>query len=317
VKARQKFRLLVSIVFVLMLISAQFQQTSQALAVDGAGSNKDVSTRIAYANNPSAAILSPGAKEAATLLNLTAKIDRLIEIRQARAARGEDTMSDEELALRVEVLDKVMGGCLEVRMVSDRIDRELSWSFTGQGMLQANRQRILNYLFIGNFLQSGVLGVCSGPMFLHGKPVVGTELLLLASSIGLGFSTASVVAMRSGSKKIDGETTVLAHVFDLPVTDTPHRFDTVRTFMRSVPPGSTTNKTRVQELIDGWKKGHHLRSTNEKNLEKLSVLQPAAQKYRENIGLISTRIRMLFDTQWTVQGLDSELLDLLRATDIN
>lgn len=254
-KAGQKFRLFVSMVFVLMLISTQLNQSSQALAVDGAGPNNDASTKSAYASSPSTAVLSPGAREAASLLNLTSKIDRLIEIKQARIARGGETMSDEELALRVEVLDRVMGGCLEVRMVSDRIDRELAWAFSGQGMLQANRQRILNYLFIGNFLQSGVLGVCSGPMFLHGKPVVGTELLLLASSIGLGFSTASVVAMRSGSKKIDGETTVLAHVFDLPVTEPPHRFDTVSKFMRSVPPGSTTNKTRVQELIDGWKKG--------------------------------------------------------------
>jgi hypothetical protein len=317
VKTRQKFRLLVSITFILMLILSQVKQSACALAVAGSDSDKDTSTRIAYASTTPTIALTPGAKEAATLLGIMPKIDRLIQLRQTREARGEEMISDDELALRVEVLDKVMSGCLEVRMVSDRIDRELSWSFASQGMLQAKRQRILNYLFTANFMQSGILGTISGPMFLHGKPVVGTELLLLASSIGLGLSTASFVETRSGSKKIDGETTVLAHIFELPMTEPPHRFDTVVKFMTSVPPGSTTNKTRRQELIEGWKRGHYLRSTSEKNLEKLSALQPAAQKYKENISLISRRIRMLFDAQWSVQQLDGEMLDLLRATDIN
>ena len=316
-KARQKFKPLVGIILIFMLILLQTEQSSPSQAADGALSANDTRIKSAYASSPSIAVLTSGAKEAATLLGILPKVDRLIQLRQTRESRGDETFSDEELSLKVQLLDKVMGGCLEVRMVSDRIDRELSWSFSGQGMLQAKRQRILNYLFTANFMQGGVLGVVSGPLFLDGKSVAGTELLLLASSIGLGLSTISLWETRSGSKKIDGETNVLAHVFDLPVTEPPHRLDTVIKFMTSIPPGSTSNKTRVQELIEGWKKGHHLRTTSEKQLERLSALQPVAQKYNENIRLLSDRIRMLFDTQWTVQQLDGELLDLLRATDIN
>ena len=316
-KTRQKFRLLVSISFILMLILTQVEQLAYALVGSGSDSNEDATARIAYASSTPSVFLTPEAKEAAAMLGITSKIDRLIQLRQTRIARREDNIGDDELALRVEVLDKIMGGCLEVRMVSDRIDRELSWSFASQGMLQAKRQKILNYLFTANFMQSGILGVNAGPCFLHGHAVAGTELLLLASSIGLGLSTASFIETRSGNKKIDGETTVLARVFELPMSEPPHRFDTVVNFMTSVPPGSTDNKTRRQALIDGWKQGRFLRSTNEKNLEKLSALQPAAEKYKENITLISQRIRMLFDTQWSVQQLDGELLDLLRATDVN
>jgi hypothetical protein len=49
----------------------------------------------------------------------------------------------------------------------------------------------------------------------------------------------------------------------------------------------------------------------------MAALESAVGKQRENIRLISDRIRMLFDTQYTVQELDVELLDLLRVADIN
>lgn len=259
--------------------------------------------------------LTPEAREAATLLGILPKVERLIEIEQAKQSSGGFT--DEELALKVAVLDKVLSGSLEVRMVSDRIDREISWAFTGQGNLEARRQRTLNYLFAANFMQGGILGIISGPMFLHGLPIAGTDLLLLASSIGLGLSTISLYESKSGTKKIDGETTVLAQVFKVAHEEPPHRLDTVIKFMRSAPPESTDKKTRIETLIASWKKGHYLRKTDEKSLKKVAAVQPEAQKYKENIRLIGDRIRMLFDTQWTVQQLDVGLLDLLRAVNIN
>lgn len=259
--------------------------------------------------------LSPGAREAATLLGILPKVERLIALRQSKT--DDEAMSDEELALKVDVLDKVLGGTLEVRMVSDRIDRELAWAFNGQGMLQGRRQKILNYLFTANFMQGGILGIISGPLFLHGLPIAGTDMLLLASSIGLGLSTLSLIATRSPTKRIDGETTVLAHVFNIPHPDPPHRLDTIVKFMNSVPPECTDKKTRIETLMEGWKKGRYLRTTDEKHLKKLAAVQPEAHQYRENIRLISDRIRMLFDTQWTVQQLDGEMLDLMRAIDLN
>lgn len=67
---------------------------------------------------PAAAMdtLTPGAREAAELLGILPKVERLIELKHTSA--GNDTMSDEMLALKVDVLDKVMAGTLEVRMVS-------------------------------------------------------------------------------------------------------------------------------------------------------------------------------------------------------
>lgn len=261
------------------------------------------------------AVLTPGAREAATLLGILPKVERLMQLKQLD--RGQDTLNDEELALKVDVLDRVMGGSLEVRMVSGRIDRELAWAFAGQGMLQAKRQRNLNYLFTANFMQGGTLGILSGPAFLSGSSKVGTEFLLLGSSIGLALSSLSLLASRSGSKPIDGGTTILADVFHLDQPEQDHRPDIVLKFLNSVPPQSGSNKTRIETLMDRWQKAHHLRSTKEQQLQKLAALEPAVDKQKENIKLISNRIRLLFDTQYTVQLLDAELLDLLRVADIN
>jgi hypothetical protein len=226
-------------------------------------------------------------------------------------------MTDEELGLKVDVLDRIMGGSLEVRMVAGRIDRELSWSFGAQGMLQGKRQRLLNTLFALNFMQGGILGVLSGPAFLHGEPKTGTELLLIASSVGLGLSVISLYESKSGTKVIDGEPTVLANMFNLNPPESLHKPDMVIKFMNSVPPGKAETRTRIQALMDGWKNGHYLRSTETHHLQKLSAFTPPGEKYKENLGILSDRIRMLFDTQWTVEQLDFGLLDLLRSTDLN
>jgi hypothetical protein len=75
--------------------------------------------------------LSPGAREAANLLGILPKVERLQQLNRGRNENA--PLSDEELALRVAVLDKILGGELEVRVVTGRIDRELSWSFSSQG----------------------------------------------------------------------------------------------------------------------------------------------------------------------------------------
>ncbi len=152
---------------------------------------------------------------------------------------------------------------------------------------------------------------------MHGEPLVGTDLLLLASSIGLALSSVTVLESRSGTKKIDGETTVLADVFHMPQPEPMHGTNIILKFLNSVPPQSTDHNTRIASLIDSWKSGHYLRTTKERHLEKLAVLQPQSERYRENIHLLSDRIRMLFDTQNAVQQLDIELLDLLRVAEVN
>lgn len=306
---------LISATLIAALVSMPVIQCSPGLAEISDQPIRDSQSKTLYAGTSTEQGLTPGGKEAATLLGILPKVDRLIELRQARGV--DSPISDEELGLKVDVLDRVLRGSLEVRMVSDRIDRELSWAFNGEGMLQGKRQKTLNYLFIANFMQGGILGIVSGPMFLHGLPIAGTDLLLLASSIGLGLSTISLIEMRSPSKKIDGETTVLANVFKLQQPEPQHRLETVVKFMNSVPPDSIDHKTRVESLIADWKKGHYLTSMNETHLKKLAAVQPEANQYKERIRLINNRIRMLFDTQWTVQQLDGELLDIMRAVDIN
>lgn len=293
---------------------------SLAIAI---GASSACSTALAQRIDPSTmaqvTTLSPKAREAATLLGILPKVERLIEIKKAKAAGGSDVLSDEELSLKVDILDRVMGASLEIRMVGGRIDRELAWAFSGQGMLLGKRQRNLNYLFTANFIQIGILGVLSGPAFLDNHPTTGTKLLLLASSIGLGLSSLAFLEARRGSKEIDGGNTVLGQVFHLE-SPTPQDHDTeiVTKFLNSVPPSSVTKQSRVETLVEGWKKGHFMRAnSSEKSLQKLAAIQPPGKHYRETPGLLSTRIRMLFDTQYTIELLHEELLELLRATEVS
>ncbi|MBK7838636.1 MAG: hypothetical protein IPJ49_13345 [Candidatus Obscuribacter sp.] len=266
--------------------------------------------------NTSNYTLSPKAREAAVLLGILPKVERLLEIKRAKADGSANTLTDEELGLKVDILDRVLGGSLEVRMVAGRIDRELAWAYAGHDMLQARRQRNLNMIFTANFMQIGVLGTLSGPYFLRDQAKTGTELLLLASSIGLLFSTLSLIESRSGTKKLDGGSTILADVFHIDANDKPdHRIEIITNYLNAVPPNSADKKTRIDTLVTNWKKGKYLTSESKENLEKLAAVQPAGKRYRENIPLLTKRIRMLFDTQFTIELLHEELLDLLRTVE--
>jgi hypothetical protein len=305
----------------LLVLLAQSAAWLPAYSLADQGSLKldlDRKNQIAAANPAPTRVvagLTPGAAEAANLIGVMPSVERLIQYKQNRGASFDPAnISDDELNLRVYLLDRIVGQSLEVRMVADRIDRELAWSYTGKGMLEARRQRTLNFLFTANFLQGGILGVNAGPQFLHGNVRAGTELLLLASAIGLGLSTMAAIEQRTGSKKMDGEPTVLADIFGIKQTSDPqHRPDAVIKYMTSVPPISINNQTRREQLISGWKKGHYLRSMDEKSLNKVSAIQMPGERNRENIGDLGNRIRMLYDVQWSIEQLDGDLLELLRA----
>lgn len=271
---------------------------------------------IAQASSPSPSALTPAAREAASLLGILPKVERLIQIRNAKSDPAA-TPTDEEMDLKVDVLDKVLGASLEVRMISDRIDRELAWSFAIMDALQSKRQRNLNLLFAANFLESGILGVIAGTYFLKKQDQTGIEILLVSASISLGLSALSIMASRSGKRKIDGKTTILADVFHLPQPEPEHTFGLITRFLNSPEPQSTDNKTRIETMIESWREHHFTRDSSETNLVRLASAQPQARKLKENIGLISARIHMLSDTQLSVEQLDIGLLELLRATNIN
>ncbi|QQR56670.1 MAG: hypothetical protein IPG59_16930 [Candidatus Melainabacteria bacterium] len=266
-----------------------------------------------------AVALTPGAREAANLLGILPKVERLLQLKQQRQGNETAPLSDEELGLKVDVLDKVLGASMEVRMVSGRIDRDLSWAFAGQGALNAKQQKILNTIFTVNFMQIGTLGVLSGPAFLNGRGALGSELLLLASSIGLVLSMLAFAQTNIGYKKaVDGDATILTDVLKVqkPVS-TEHESKLVVKFLDSVPPGTRDGKTRSQALIENWKKGKYLRNMSEPNLKKLSAVVPSGKKYKIGAAEFNKRIRMLFDTQYTIELFHEQLVELLRAAEIS
>ena len=113
---------------------------------------------------------------------------------------------------------------------------------------------------------------------------------------------------------MDGETSVLADIFGLKQSsDMQHRPDVVIKYMNSVAPISANNQTRREALMAGWKRGHYLRSTEEKQLARAAAIQMPGARNRENIGDLGNRIRMLYDVQWSVEQLDGDLLELMRA----
>jgi len=130
---------LISATLIVALVSVQLLQCPPGLAEISDPPIGDSQSKTLYAGTSTEQGLTPGGKEAATLLGILPKVDRLIELRQARGA--DSPISDEELGLKVDVLDRVLRGTLEVRMVSDRIDRELSWHLLAKACFREKDKR--------------------------------------------------------------------------------------------------------------------------------------------------------------------------------
>ena len=129
------------------------------------------------------------------------------------------------------------------------------------------------------------------------------NLLLLASSIGLGLSTISFIEARSGSKKMDMDPTVLTYIYGLDAPDPVHKPVIILKYLAAVPPHSNADKTRIEILKEGWQKGHYLKSTQERDLERLAGLEPENVKFSEDLAPLfsenSYAVRYTMDNRTT------------------
>jgi hypothetical protein len=259
-----------------------------------------------------AAALKPEAIEVARLLKIQPQVARLMALRAGSMIPVSDT---EQLDLEVLLLEKILGGALEVRNVVDRIDHEKHYELDiVLSDLIRKRHAAIQLNNTANFTQTGVQKSIANALYIKGKATYATEILMVMSGVNIGLSTLALYQARGGKRKLDSETNVLAHLFELDPPDRYRLSPFMAEFLNSVPPGAKTATTRKQQLVEHWKKHQILNEgADQKRLKRLSAMQEMHGKRSESIELVTTRIRMLFDVRALVETLDGGLLDLLSA----
>ncbi len=126
--------------------------------------------------------LSPEAVEVAGEIKITPLLERFAE---ERNRNGGSTV--ETLALRQEIMEKVMAASLDVDSVNAVVDLEIEHVRSRRGSLQARRDRAQNLINVASIFGAGVPGVVGTAMQFSARTAN------LGNAIGVGGGAGSVV----------------------------------------------------------------------------------------------------------------------------
>ena len=153
------------------------------------------------------------------------------------------------------VLEKTLEGALEIQVASDKVDEELNYNYhIVLAQLLQSRAKWLQWNYNLNFLQSGVMGIVAGGLYLTHSTYAGDRQFVISGGIGTGLTTLAILQMHGFWRKVDTPPNSLAEVLNLQ-PDSEYRFSPlVSNYLNAVPPGSTDGKTRRELLNEAWKK---------------------------------------------------------------
>src|ERR1051326_5001319 len=196
--------------------------------------------------------LSPGALEVANLIGVKPLVDRLAVLSANRPAGS--AMSMEELSLREEITESIVGTSLEVDGVMAEIDNEVSQINEIRAVLESRRDRLANLNNITNFISGGGLAVVgSSLMFKDSTMNAGNILGIIAGGISITLSAIGLRQQRGGRSALGVAPNMLAKLFDRKSEFHSDYPDDIWGYLNSVPPldigKETKSGTRKEQLI--------------------------------------------------------------------
>lgn len=259
--------------------------------------------------------LSKHAVEAAKLLGVEDQVYRLIELKNS------GRIDKEALSLQLSIIRKIMTYGLQLRIVSAKFDREITFERQALDKLSRERDFAVAVTNNANFLQLNILStIIDGPLSQTRREsrILNANRLNIVSGLTVGGLAAIAFAeQRGGIRRSKPRPNLLGQVLGLEPPDSEKLPPFLWTYMNSVSPASESGLTRRQMLLEYWKTAKVLTIDIKKPsaMEKVSVLGSHHHQWNETIKLINCRVSMLFDLRAMVDLLNTGLVELLQALD--
>ena len=245
--------------------------------------------------------------EVVHLINIQSQVEELISLRNTESKRRDK--------LELFVLEKTLEGALEIQVATDKVDEELNYNYhIVLAQLLQSRAKWLQWNYNLNFLQSGVMGIVAGGLYLTHSAYAGDRQFVISGGIGTGLTTLAILQMHGFWRKVDTPPNSLAEVFNLE-PDSEYRFSPlVSNYLNAVPPGSTDGKTRRELLNDAWKNNRitTMNLDRRKSLQALSAMPP--HKY-DTIKIVTNRNVLLQSLKKELESFQVDVFHLLWVTD--
>lgn len=247
--------------------------------------------------------------EVARFLGLGSYVDELKSLKSS----GQEVDRENELELLV--LEKTLEGALDIQAATDRVDEDLYYNYhIVLSDLLGSRAKWLQLNYDANFLQSGILGINAGRLYLLKESFQGDRLFVISGGMGTALTTLAALQMHGFWRKSDTGPNSLAEIFNLhPQTD--YRFSPfVSQLLNSPPPGSIDGKSRRERLNEAWRR-NHVTTMNLDSAKTLQAVSAMPSHKNDTINVVKNRITLLHSLKKELESFQVEALDVLRMTE--
>jgi hypothetical protein len=260
--------------------------------------------------------LSPSAQEVANDLGIFPSASQLLD---AESRGGKNDV--QVVAVRQQLLMKVLIASFEIRSAVSRIDDEISRANEFRDIMSDKRERKVEDSSVVNFMTGGTSGIVNNALTDFGTGKQGGGLLYSGGVVGLvggaaqiGISTISLKLNKGAHKSAPPQPNMLAPIFGYrgPETNFPPG---VWEFLSDPYPGAASEtETRQRHLIKQWIRLGRLKPlTTKEGQHQVGLLTGMiAQRKEVTIDLLEDRVLMLSDLRAAVSEMDVEMLEITR-----
>ncbi len=256
-----------------------------------------------------AGTLRADAKEVAQLLEIEEYVQQLQEAKRTCAPMTRDLTNKKLICLW-----RIMTTASEVRKISGRIDRELSFTNIALDDLIGRKNGVSNALNTLNFAQGGTTGIIKQSFVLNHWFNTSQLFLLVGAGVGTTLAGINLVHPYLWSRRVENNPNILAHFLDPKYKPEDAEVSYLWKFFNSTNPGSTNNLTRREVVIKHWEAYTGLNAEDENKWRKLAAHPKNSDELiRESIKVLFQRVDLLHDLQTHVEEIDGSLFELHKA----
>lgn len=213
------------------------------------------------------------------------------------------------------VLQKTLEGALEIQAAADKVDEDLYYNYhIILADLEASRAKSLQLNYDANFLQSGILGIVAGKLYLSRHGFAGNQMFVISGATGSTLTLLAALQQHGFWRRVDTGPNSLAQLFNLHPSD-EYKFSAfISQLLNSPPPGSTDGKSRRELLNEAWRQNQvsTIDLSSQKNLAAVAAMP--THKY-DTIKVVKNRITLLHSLMKELESFQTQTLDVLRSTD--
>lgn len=252
---------------------------------------------------------SPEDSEVVRLLRLGPYIQELNELKKS----GQTGQRVNEL--EAYVLQKTLEGTLEIQAAADKVDEDLYYNYhIILADLERSRAKSLQLNYDANFLQSGILGIVAGKLYLSRHTFAGNQMFVISGSNGTALTLLAALQQHGFWRKADTGPNSLAQLLNLHPEE-EYKFSAfVSQLLNSPPPGESDGKTRRELLNEAWRRSHVTTINMDSSKNKRAVAAMPTHKY-DSIKVVKNRITLLHSLMKELESFQNQTLAVLNQTD--